>query len=235
MKNDLDHTVRAWADRRVPAAGQLRAEIARASREPAGSAEPEPPRAWRPALAFATAAAAAGIALLATLHHPAPAAVPALLSVTDVRGKWALHEELTRLFGDAYRSAVITPGGMDLDVAAAGEEGPRPGLLVRLVVQRRAAGAAEWSPVWQADVLGGEQDPIRIDAAQGGALALWLLRTPDGRFVVDGSGRLASVPDEHLAILDVVKPCTPAELQSFGRNGERFRIVGEVCPLEERA
>ena len=53
--------------------------------------------------------------------------------------------------------------------------------------------------------------------------------------MVDGSGRLASVPDEHLAILDVVRPCTPAELQSFRRSGERFRIVCEVCPLEEHA
>ena len=237
MKTKMDQMLRDWAARRTLDDAQVRALADRACREPARDVEPEPMAApgWRLAIAFASVAAVAGLAV-AAFHARSAAVAPeqALLSAADIRARTTLYQELGRLFGGAFHSAVLTSAGMQLDVESeSAAETPAP-LLLRLVVQRREGGSGAWSAVWHVDVLANEQDPVRVGPAHNGSLALWLVRTPDGRFMLDGSGHLPDLPDQLLSILNVIKAGAPAELQSFRQGRDSYRIVGVVHSLEAR-
>jgi hypothetical protein len=113
------------------------------------------------------------------------------------------------------------------------EHGP---LIVRVVVERRAAGTADWKVVWATDVVALDQEPVTLRAAEGtipAALSLWAYRLPDGMVFVESDLTLSGLKSAlESASSNILENNRATEVGSVDVDGAEYRILQTAATLD---
>ena len=258
---DLDQTLRNWAERRRAAKNfdGLLNRIVAAWSEPSEAERPtEPvdtprlrrinrsPAAWC-AMGATAAALVAAILLLVFRNRPdhdgAPNGLPpqyAWLEESQLGEKAALLPEMAAMFENRLQWIAETDGRVVLQVQQDSDGGATPtgtpDLVVRLVVVRRGPQTTRWTPVWAVDVVARREQVVRLtpanaDLPPGTEFSLWAFPVDDDVIAVDS--RLSLVEHSLEAeFSDVQCPGVPAMMHEVQTDGQQYRVFQTIAVLD---
>ena len=208
------------------------------------------PPAWLVAAASLLVALGLGYAgfRLGSQDPPGPmapatdAAVPAFaqLDPPALRTAVALLSELEWMFDQRLQWVAETSGQVRLRIAEPGEHvGGQPTVLVRITVVQRDAARATSQVLWTAQVVGGDQQLVRLGNGPAGAtdeprLQVWAFALPDGRIMVDSELRLAGPVPLHVASGGVQDSGVPTKVYAGRQGGGEFEVYQTVALLKEK-
>ena len=122
--------------------------------------------------------------------------------------------------------------GLSKDARGADDAGP---LIVRVVVERRAAGTPDWKIVWATDVVARNQESVVLRSAEGAApaaLSLWAYRLPDGKVFVESDLTLSAagraIQSASTNILEDNRTTEVGTVDADGAESSRFSNRGDT-------
>ncbi len=260
-QHKLDNLLQAWARQRAADAStlhRLRTQIlAEAERHTCGSGrgrEARQPLRLSPTWLVAAASLLVALGLgyagfrLGSQDPPdsiAPAtdtAVPAFaqLDPPAMHTAATLLAELERIFDQRLQWVAETSGQVRLGIAEPGSHvGGQPTVLVRITVVQRDPARATFQLLWSAQVVGGDQQLVRLGNGPGGAAdeprwQVWAYALPDGRIMVDSELRLPGPVRLHVACGGVQDSGVPTKVYA-GRQGDgEFEVYQTVAILKDK-
>ena len=108
-------------------------------------------------------------------------------------------------------------------------------VAVRLMVQRRTVGQAEWEAMWTADVVSRSEEVVRwtADSDPGSSVVVWVYPLPDGMILVVtelnlGESQTVQATSSHLQLDGV-----PVKVLSAHVDGCEYRVYQTVALLRQ--
>ncbi len=151
--------------------------------------------------------------------------------------KARLFAEMQLVFGGQLQWLAETTDHIELGLAkeavAPASDGP---LMIHVVVERRAAGAADWKIVWATDVVANDQEPVVLRPTTGAipaSLSLWAYRLPDGMVFVESDLAIAGLNTAvRSASTTILQDNQPTEVGAVGADGAEYRIFQTAAALD---
>jgi hypothetical protein len=158
----------------------------------------------------------------------------AIISHCRIEAGVTLFEEMNRLFNGNLRWVAESNGDMGIGVGEDREHLDSPPALVRLTMLARQAGTAEWSKVWQSDVMVREQDLVEVSPGHSSdAISLWVFPLEDGQISVDTTVALNTPIRIRAQQSTVSTPGIPIQVASLTENGKEYRVYQTVVLLDQ--
>ena len=170
----------------------------------------------------------------------APSDLPAGLASLpkeQLLAKARLFAEMRTVFGGQLQWIAETTDHIELGLAkeAVDADGDHP-LMVHVVVERRAAGSADWKIVWATDVVANDQQPVVLRPTTGAlpaALSLWAYRLPDGTVFVESDLTLRGADSAvRSASASILQNNRATEVGSVDADGAEYRIFQTAAVLD---
>jgi hypothetical protein len=119
---------------------------------------------------------------------------------------------------------------------AGGGANPSAEVAVRIVVLKRDADQAQWTPVWSADVLAHQEEVIRLtpelpNLPSGSRLSLWTYVLDNGLIAVDSAFSLQELVKQS-TFNGLQHSGVPTAAHTLERHGEEYRIYQTVAKLD---
>ncbi len=254
-KRSIDALLRQWADEQEPHKEQMDALCSRIAGKatmitPASEAASQasaPPSAsgrhiWRSLRSAVVGAVACLLVIVAidriggsggassSSEHSDPSVISHCRIATGVK----LFEEMNRLFNGNLRWVAESNGDMGIGMGEDREHLDSPPALVRLTMLARQAGTAEWSKVWQSDVMVREQDLVEVSPGHSSdTISLWVFPLEDGQISIDTTVALNTpirIRDQQST---VSTPGMPIQVASLTENGKEYRVYQTVVLLDQ--
>lgn len=107
-------------------------------------------------------------------------------------------------------------------------------LAVRVVVERRLPGNADWQLAWAMDVVSRSEELVNVvpREANGNELRLWAYRLPDGMIAVDSELQLAGTDAFHARTSGLHQNAEPVKVATAHSNGTEYRVFQTVAVLD---
>lgn len=179
----------------------------------------------------------------------------AQLNDDQLRSRAVLLSEMKELFGDQlmwlaetdHKIEVGLSDRRDASGSSTSGDAATP-LVMRVVVEKRAAAGSDWELAWAIDVVSQSEEVVDLAPATGDgtSMKLWAYALPDGMFAVDSelafsnggpSGATSSAtPGEtfRAAFSNVQQDRLPSEELLTGSDGIEYRVLQTVAVLDRK-
>jgi|GEM_PF-1398452 hypothetical protein len=234
---------------------RLNGHATQLSGSPAGQAELGYPhrRGWRPdrwAVGFAVGSAmmllvSVGVFWFALQDHGSVSEsdLPpdyAWLRDEQIQNKEVLLAEMENMFDSQLAWLAETGDRVEfgLDRSAAGDVEQLPSdatrLAVRVVVERRPQGSADWQLAWALDVVSRSEEVVRVAPrnADGNELRLWTYQLPDGLIAIDSELQMAGRDQFHGTTSGIHQDRQPVQILTGRDKGTEYRVFQTVAVLD---
>jgi hypothetical protein len=175
-------------------------------------------------------------------ESPAEDAVPAFaqLDPSALRTAATLVSELESLFDQRLQWVAESGGQVRLEIAEPGElVGAQPTVVLRIVAIQRDLKGKTARLLWTAQVVGGDQQVVRLEHDVAGSLEeprlqVWAFALPDGRIMVDSEFRLAGPMRLHVASGGVQDSGIPTKVYASRQGDSEFEVYQTVALLKDK-
>jgi len=158
----------------------------------------------------------------------------------QIQNKEVLLAEMENMFDSRLAWLAETGDRVEfgLDRSSAGDvEQPASDatrLAVRVVVERRPQGSADWQLAWALDVVSRSEDVVRVAprGADGNELRLWTYQLPDGLIAIDSELQLAGRDRFHATTSGIQEDRQPVQVLTTRDKGTEYRIFQTVAVLD---
>jgi hypothetical protein len=163
----------------------------------------------------------------------------AWLQHDQIQNKTLVLQEMERLFDRQFLWLAENGNRVELGLADADTGRSRVAdggehLAIRIVVQRRQPGSADWKLAWTMDFVSRSEETISVLPKDGNGteLQLWAYRLPDGAIAVETDLHLSGANVLHAQCSGVQQNGRPVNVSSVRSEDAEYRVFQTVAVLE---